>query len=185
LGANASYPPLLAHILAGKEFLPLLRASESEVFRHRSVWRELLRGLIATPPHDAEMAASFHTQWHVCHHFVRELVDDDELLLDMLWVWLPRYQGSARLLYRGENIARLAAGRVGFGWSDDEETARMFARGLNAVQSGGVILQTLAPVEAIIAGPSRHSLWLQENEFTLDTRLLGKIVRGQTFPPCN
>jgi hypothetical protein len=185
VAANASYPPLLAHMLAGKEFLPLLRTSESEVARHRSAWRELVRALITMPPLDAEMAARFHAKWHVCHHYVRELVDDDRLLLDMLWVWLPRYQGPTQLLYRGENIARLAGGRVGFGWSDEEKTARMFASGLNSVQGGGVVLQTLAPAEAIIAGPSDHSIWLQESEFTLDTRRLGEIVQIQTFPPCD
>ena len=177
-----NYPPLLSRILRGQEYLSLLGSPEVE--RHRSDWRELFRALGSMPPHDADIAARFHTQWHVCHHFIRELVDDDELLLDTLWVWLPRYQGPAVELYRGENLDRLAAGRIGFGWSDKMETARMFASGLNAVGSGGVILRTSAPSNAVIAGPTDHSAnWLGESEFTVDRRRLVEVVQVQRFAP--
>lgn len=125
---SRAYPPLLDHILRGQEFLPLLTSPELE--RHRSGWRELFRTLPSTAPQDTEIAARFQTQWHVCHHFVRELVDDDELLLDALWVWLPRYQGPAVELYRGENIDRLAARRIGFGWSDEREQRECSRAGL-------------------------------------------------------
>ena len=46
-------------------------------------------------------------------------------------------------LYRGENIDRFEAGRIGTAWTDKEETAIMFARGLNAVGKGGMVLQDL------------------------------------------
>lgn len=52
------------------------------------------------------------------HFRLRELVDDDELLMEMLWTWLPRYNGPDPLLYRGENIDRLKRGRIGTAWSD-------------------------------------------------------------------
>lgn len=177
-----SYPPLLSHILQGKEYGPMLKSPD--VAQHQTEWRDLFKRLIVSPPKDRAIVDSFHTQWHVSHHFIRQLLDDDALLMDMLWVWLPRYNGPSVVLYRGENIDRLEGGMVGTAWSDREETASMFASSLNAVSKGGVILRTLAPASSIIAGPSKHSIYLGEREFTLDTRKLGEIVRIRHFGPC-
>jgi len=177
----STYPPLLAHILDGKRYDPLLRSPD--VAQHRAEWRDLFKRLIACPPKDHAIVEHFHTQWHVSHHFIRELVEDDVLLMDMLWVWLPRYEGPSMALYRGENIDRFEAGNIGTAWTDKEEKASMFASGLNAVGKGGAILRTLAPVASIIAGPSKHSIYLGESEFTLDTRSLGEITRIRDFGP--
>lgn len=174
------YPPLLAHILDGKHYGPMLRSTD--VAQHHGEWRALFKSLIACPPRDHAIAERFHTQWHVSHHFIRELVEDDALLMDMLWVWLPRYEGPAMVLYRGENIDRLEDGKIGAAWSDKEETARMFASGWNAEGRGGVILRTNATVDAIVAGPSAHSAnWLGESEFTVDWRKLVEVERIRTF----
>ena len=175
------YPPLLSHILDGKHYGPMLRSPA--LAQHRDEWRSLFHSLIACPPNDLEIAERFHTQWHVSHHFIRELVEDDDLLLDALWVWLPRYQGPAMLLYRGENIDRFECSKIGTAWSDNEETARMFARGLNAIGKGGLLLRTLAPSTSIIAGPSEHSRYLGETEFSIDNRKLGAIDVVVRFPP--
>ena len=51
----------------------------------------------------------------------------------------------------------------------------MFGRGLNAISSGGVLLQIESEIEAIIAGPSDHSEYLNELEFTVDLRRLANI----------
>jgi hypothetical protein len=170
-----AYSPALKHILMGEEFGPLLAAPERTMYRN--VWRESLTKLTRFPPSSREIAERFHNQWHVCHHFVRELVQDDDLILKVAWAWLPRYQGTDQVLYRGENIDRCEAGAVGSAWSDRLEIAEMFAAGLNAVGKGGVVLRAAVPASAIIAGPSRHSRWLGENEFTVDTRKLGRIER--------
>ena len=176
----SAYPDLLDHVLDGKHYRPLLDSPEVE--RHRRDWRRLFADLIACPPRDTDISARFHEQWHVSHFNIRELVDDDDLVMDALWKWLPRYDGPAMLLYRGENIDRLDAGRIGTAWSNKEETAEMFARGWNAVGGGGVVLRTMAPAEAIIARPSAHSLYLGEAEFTVDWRKLGPIEKTRIFP---
>jgi hypothetical protein len=72
-------------------------------------------------------------------------VDDDNLLMDMLWVWLPRYEGPSLILYRGENIDRFENGKIGSAWTDQEEIAEKFSSALNAEGKGGVILRTNAP----------------------------------------
>lgn len=162
----------------------MLLLQSGDVTQHRRDWRACLRTLLDTPPRDAAMSEQFHTQWHVVGHRVRELIDDDDLVIDMLWVWLPRYEGPSLSLYRGENIDRYKSGRVGSSWSDREEVAEMFASGLNSPGSGGTILRAMAPSDAIVAGPSWHSAeWLGEREFTVDTRRLGPIERLRDFPP--
>lgn len=179
--SNAEYPSLLAHILDGKEYGSLLRSPD--LAQHRTQWRLLLSQLLANPPTDRVLSDRFHTQWHTAHHYIRALVDDDALLMDMLWTWLPRYEGPELLLYRGENIDRLGLGIIGTAWTDAEETARMFASGLNAIGQGGVILQAHVPADAIIAGPSTHSLYLGEHEYTVDTRLLCAVKQLHRFAP--
>jgi hypothetical protein len=180
-GALDAYPSLLRSMLAGQEFMPLIRSAERP--KHRSEWSDFLRELTSLPPSSRELSATFHTQWHVCHHRLRELVEDDALLLDVAWVWLPRYEGPDLDLYRGENIERFEAGQIGSAWSDKKETAKTFASGLNAVGNGGVILRAVVPAQAIIAGSSTHSFYLGESEFTVDTRKLDAIAIIERFPP--
>jgi hypothetical protein len=179
--ALAAYPPLLRDVLSNMEFGPLIRSPDRA--KHRDEWRQFFSDLTHLPPVSKKLADRFHTKWHVSHHFVRELVEDDGLLLDLLWVWLPRYQGGDLVLYRGENIDRFEAGIVGSAWTDKPETADMFAGGLNAVGKGGVVLQAKVQASAIIAGPSWHSSqWLHENEFTVDIRQLSDIDVIACYP---
>lgn len=177
----ADYPPLLSHILKGNEYGPLLKGAD--VDRHRDEWRTFMRKMVVCSPKNSVVADRFHTQWHVAHHYIRALVDDDELLMDMLWKWLPRYNGPELLLYRGENIDRFELGSVGTAWTDKESVAKMFASGLNAEGKGGVILESVVPADAIIAGPSAHSIYLGEYEYTVDRRRLSTISLNCRFFP--
>ncbi len=178
------YPPLLGHVFEGRLYRPLLTAPD--VAAHRKQWRELFILLAKRGPADRAMSDHFHTKWHESHHLLRELIDDDDLFVDVAKAWLPPYHGPTLTLYRGENIDRLSVGKIGSGWSDQEETAAMFARGLNAVGSGGALLRTHAPAAAIVAGPSDHSAnWLREREFTVDPRMLGQIEQIRLFAPAS
>lgn len=172
---------LLNHILDGREYRPMLNGSNLE--KHREDWRNLMRELIACPPKNVPiLVEKFHTQWHVSHHYIRQLVNDDNLITEMLWSWLPRYSGPPLLLYRGENRDRYEGRMLGSAWTDKKEIARMFASGLNSCGSGGVILSTMAPSDAIIAAPSKHSIYLGEREFSLDVRRLLEITPIEYFP---
>ena len=163
-------------------FKPLL--DDAALPQIRAHWRTQLMAAIQNPPNTPELSTAFHTQWHVCHHFLRELVDDDDLLFDLTRVWLPKYGGLDLVLYRGENTDRFLAGKLGSAWSTKQETAEVFARGLNAVGQGGTLLRAMVPASLIIAGPSTHSLnVLCESEFTVDTRQLTGVVTVATFPP--
>jgi hypothetical protein len=175
------YPRLLYHVLGKNEYNPILQSPDVE--RHRKEWREFFKALLTCPPKDQAIAERFHTKWHESHHRIRELVADDDLMIEVMRVWLPPYEGPSLVLYRGENIDRFEIGRIGTAWSLKEETAGMFAAGLNAVGKGGVILRIDAPADAIIAGPSGHSAkWLGENEYTVDVRKLRGIEELHRFP---
>jgi hypothetical protein len=172
------------HILNGGYFEPLMKIDELPETRSR--WRTQLRAAIQTRPSTPEILSDFHTQWHVCHSRLRELVDDDDLLFEFMWAWLPPYTGPDMVLYRGENIDRLQAGKLGSAWSDKEETARRFAQGHNAFDLGGAVLRAVVPASLIIAGPSQHSIGMDESEFSVDTRRLASMANIEsiaTYPP--
>lgn len=59
----------------------------------------------------------------------------------------------------------------------------MFASGLNAVAKGGALLRCLVPASAIIAGPSKHSLYIDEGEYTVDPRGGLPVEQLQRFAP--
>lgn len=174
-------PQLLDEFLGGPLFVPLIESPDRP--KHRELWRRFLRELRVYPPSTTEVATKFHVQWHVCHHLLRELVEDDISLLDAARVWLPPHAGTGLKLYRGENASRFREGRIGWAWTPQRKTAEMFARGLNSFGSGGLLLRAEVDAAAIIAGPSEHSMRIDEVEFTIDRRQIGPIDVIAEFPP--
>lgn len=130
-----------------------------------------------------ELQKSFHLYWIVKGHHIRFQVNDDTKLLSILRILLPPYTGKGLWLYRGENLARFEVKKIGFCWTTKEDTAVMFARGLNAYKAGGVLLKAWAPSAAIISGVHEHSEYLGEDELTVDGLLVEKLQVLQTFPP--
>ena len=125
---------------------------------------------------------SFATYWIEAGHRVREQVADDFLLVNMLRALLPPYTGGPVNLYRGENLGRWRAKNVGLSWTEDRQVARMFGRGLNAIQAGGVLLRGFFEPTSIICGPNEHSRYLQEEQFTVDISKLPYIEVLEDFP---
>jgi hypothetical protein len=148
------------------------------------LWREAFRSIIRIERPHPEICEGFHSMWTERGHRIRGHVRDDPLVLDALWVLLPPYTGEGRTLYRGESVARWLGQACGSAWTSREEIASIFAEGLNAVEpDGGVLLVAEAPAAAIIAGPSKHSVYLGEHEYVVDRRKLLKIISKTTFPP--
>ncbi len=108
-----------------------------------------------------------HTFWTECGHRIRKKLNHDNALEIILKKVLPAYSGHEITLYRGENKERYEKKYMGFCWTSNREIAEMFARGLNSFKSGGVLLQYQFNPSQIIAGPSQHSIYLGENEFTV------------------
>jgi hypothetical protein len=114
---------------------------------------------------------------------MREQIADDRKLVRLLRHMLPPYAGVAIELFRGENADRWKSGAIGFAWTPNAETARMFARGLNAMHTGGVLLKGKFEPSSIISGPNAHSKNLGEDQFTIDPFLLGTLLVTERFPP--
>ena len=147
-----------------------------------AAWLDFAQRHLKLSPPDEQAKSEFHLPWTVGGHRMREQLNDDDALLNMLRRWLPCYVGPALTLFRGENIDRLQCNHVGMCWTTTSGAAEMFARGLNAVYSGGVLLQCDVSSTAIIAGPSSHSLYLNEAEYTIDPRLLNNIKIVEKYP---
>ena len=124
----------------------------------------------------------FGTHWIVAGHRIREQVEEDHVLAGFLRKVLPPYGGDPVVLYRGESKQRFAAGAIGFSWSHNESVAVMFARGLNAVGSGGVLLRAELDAPAVIAGPNAHSRYLGEHQYTVDPAACQGIAVVAEFP---
>lgn len=148
-----------------------------------NLWRLAASKIRSIEKPHAAVSAKFHIEWTVRGHRIRDLVGSDPVLFDALRVLLPGYQGAGLTLYRGESSARQKHRIYGTAWTSSKDVGCMFARGLNAAHAGGgVLLSTDAPAAAIIAGPSPHSVYLGEHEYTVDRRRLAKVVVLARFP---
>lgn len=145
-------------------------------------WNLKAEALLAEHSFSQDFIEAFHTTWTVAGHHIRSQVGDDRMVVKLLRRLLPKYDGPNVRLYRGENLERWREKKVGFCWTRSIETARMFGRGLNATGIGGVLLVCQCSVASIITGPSKHSEYLGEEEFTIDPFGIVGIVVVETYP---
>ncbi len=128
-------------------------------------------------------ADSMHMLWIVNGGHIRRHVSDDKLILTWLKLILPKYDGSELQLYRGECQFLYDQGLIGFSWTPNKQVAEMFARGLNAIESGGVLLSAKVAPEAILSAPNSHSAnWLSESEYTCDPTQIDSIEVLHKYP---
>ena len=153
-----------------------------KIYTEQGIWRQKVDELIDMPI-DEELSANLHSAWGVYGHHIRSQVANDPLLIRFLRKCLPKYQGDLAVkLYRGENKKRYEDMNIGLCWTTKYEVARMFARGLNAIHFGGVLLECTCDPHRIISGPSDHSQRLGEIEYTVDVIGLSGISVAQSFP---
>ena len=118
--------------------------------------------------------ADFLHTWVMWEH-LRENVNDDDVVLDAFPKLLPPYDGPERRLYRGENTRAHQSRTYGWAWTGDIKTAQAFARGLQSMPIGGVVLEVDAPASAIICGVDEHEHPREpEDEFIVDRRILAQ-----------
>lgn len=146
-------------------------------------WKLEAESLMEARSFSQDFIEAFHTTWTVAGHHIRSQIGDDRKVVKLLRQVLPKYDGPDIKLYRGENLERCREKQVGFCWTRSVETARMFGRGLNATGMGGVLLVCQCSATSIIAGPSKHSEYLEEEEFTVDPFRIDEIVVAETYPP--
>ena len=154
------------------------RMGMSEYFEemtNRKAWIEEVDNLLEKKGFSKEFVMAFHTNWTVRAHRIREQISNDKKLSMLLQHIFPVYAGEGKILYRGENKKRWGKGNIGFCWTTDKEIAVMFARGLNSINTGGLLLECDCKPEWIIIGPSDHSNYLGESEYTVNPELVTGI----------
>ncbi len=107
----------------------------------------------------------------------------DLILADALRVLLPMYRGSAKHLYRGESLHNRSRRTYGLSWTASIEVARNHAmKGIARTAKGGsVVLETLAPKEAIICKVPRTQDRYHEEEYIVDRRYLMAVKVTERF----
>jgi hypothetical protein len=153
-----------------------------DYIQSRNRWPELIKTIKNSEPASLAIKESFHLMWIETGSFIREKINNDVILTELLTLLLPPYDGGNLVLYRGENKVRFDEGRIGFCWTKDISIAEMFGSGLNAFKSPGLLLRAEAPACSIITGPNNHSIYLGEKEFTVNPSLLASITVITIYP---
>lgn len=148
----------------------------------RSEWSQFMKHVLQPGFVTPELQKAFHTKWIESGHFIRAKLGDDKTLSQLLAICMPKYEGHGLTVFRGENEHRFNSGHIGFCWTENRESAEMFARGLNACRGQGFLLQAYAKPEAIFSGPNDHSRYLGEHEVTLNPSLLSDIQIISSYP---
>ncbi|WP_318483025.1 hypothetical protein [Photobacterium leiognathi] len=146
-------------------------------------WESAIRYAVENIAQFAFDADKMHMLWIVNGGHIRRNVSDDKLILTWLKLILPKYDGVELHLYRGECKFLYEQGLIGFCWTPKKEVAENFARGLNAIESGGVLLSAKVTPEAILSAPNSHSSdWLGESEYTCDPFQIASIEVLNQYP---
>lgn len=145
-----------------------------EFIHENRLWHLFLSNYECEQPITDRFKEQFHLFWIERGEFIRNQIKDDQLLVDMLRKTLPAYTGKELQLYRGENLQRFKDQRIGLCWTEDLETAQMFST-RNACKDGGIILSATFNEQSIIAGIHSHSIYLEENEYTVDSFKLNNL----------
>jgi len=156
---------------------------EMERLTELNLWRATANEIVLHHSQCIFSAKQFHQYWTTAGHHIRHQINDDKLLVQMLRLIMPNYDGPSLLLFRGENAEHWKIGRIGLCWSNQMRIAYIFGSGLNAENlSGGVLLKCYISASAIISGPSKHSINLGEHEYTVDPNMLHDIEVIDRFP---
>lgn len=119
-----------------------------------ALWRETFAYLTGVDDDSTFVKEKIQALWLTYGGDLRAKIKDDTLIMQVLKKALPGYAGEGLTLYRGESWFLFDQDTIGFSWTPSEETASTYAQGLNAVESGGVLLKCYAPAESILAAPA-------------------------------
>ena len=119
-------------------------------------------------------------------HLRRELSQGltDEGVVKGIRMLLPEYEGPAVHLFRGEQFGNRRRRTYGLSWSSSADVARRFAEreAFHRTSEGGsVLIETVAPPEAIICAPALLGNWLNEYEYIVDRRRLSSVAVVERF----
>ncbi|WP_047517049.1 hypothetical protein [Methylophilus sp. Q8] len=138
------------------------------------LWRDTFDYMARLKDDSVFQKSQIATLWAQYGGDLRAKIKDDALVLKVLKKALPGYHGEGFTLYRGESWFLFDNDQIGFCWTTSEDIATTYAKGLNAVESGGVLLKCYAPPEAILA--------IENNVFICDPTYLLRLSTLALFP---
>lgn len=138
------------------------------------LWHETFEYLSQLTDDSAFQKAKIAALWIQYGGDLRAKIRDDDLILSVLRKALPGYSGEGWTLYRGESWFLFDHHQIGFCWTPSQEIATSYAKGLNAVDSGGVLLRCYAPAETILA--------MENNVYLCDPTRLLRLTTLELFP---
>jgi hypothetical protein len=154
-----------------------------EQIDERSLWLSAFRAVAKVPCPDDDFRLGFLRVWVHDGNTIRDKVDNDLVLVAGLRSLLPPYSGPAVTLYRGESAWNERRRTYGLAWSANVDVARDFATtGMCRRSKGGsVLLETLAPPEAIVCAPALMGTRYSEQEYLIDRRRLPTVKVLERF----
>lgn len=146
----------------------------------KALWQHTFQYLAETVDEHAFQKRKIQALWNTYGGDVRARIKNDALVLQVLKKSLPGYDGQGITLYRGESWFLFDQNQLGFCWTSNEDLATAYAKGLNAVESGGVLLKCHAPPHAILAAPDTPDLASQH--YICDSSQLLRVTTLGLFP---
>jgi hypothetical protein len=147
-----------------------------------SSWREAAKLVTRLPAPSDEIKGAFEAAW-VMSKPIASLIRDRRLLAKMLKLLLPGYPGPALKIFRGTRYRERRSRAYSFSWTTDVTVATAFAQQWIGMPGGGVVLETMAPPEAIllVRGDTKDSF--VEFEVIVDPFALQSIsIRERLLP---
>ena len=137
------------------------------------VWERLSR----LPDVDDSFRENFHARIVESGFHFRESVQDQTMVIRAFRDLLPPYSGPSQKLYRGEIASKHERRDYGFSWTPLLRVAQRLFVERRQILNGepGILLETIAPPEAIIAAPHPHSIYIGEYEYIVDPAALQEI----------
>jgi hypothetical protein len=145
-------------------------------------WRHAFRNLLKIERVHPGIIKPFLSVWienkSIARHF-----ESDLPVVKALRKIFPPYTGEPVHLYRGEFHRAWKRRTYGIAWTADPEIAEKFATDTRQCSLGGsLIIETIAPPEAIIANMDAVGDYYSEREYLVDRRKLEKVRVYRRFP---
>lgn len=139
-----------------------------------TLWQATFEYIAHLKDDSAFQKTKIATLWAQYGGDLRAKIKNDALILSVLKKTLPGYSGEGWTLYRGECWFLFDSHQIGFCWTPSQPLATSYAKGLNAVDSGGVLIKCYAPAEAILA--------VENNTYICDPTCLLRMSTLELFP---
>lgn len=142
-----------------------------------------MREVAKLPRPSAEFQSSCFQLWLRNGDHFRDLTNGANVLAAGLRVLLPPYTGPALMIYRGDSWFNRCRRTYGLSWTASIEVGRHFAADTiwRTCVGGSVLLETMAPADAIVCAPGLIDDRYAEQEIIVEPRRLGKVKVVERF----